>query len=718
MMLVTLLCCPSCGGGDKPASRDGSLEFADVDGDGYTLADGDCDDDDPGRSPGTPERCGDGIDQDCDGRDPSCAEVDQDGDGRSAQDGDCDDTDPTVHPGAREIHYNGKDDDCDPQTPDNDVDGDGYERKAPGAGPGPWDCDDSDASIHPLAQEIPYDGIDQDCDGVDLLDADGDGHDAATHGGDDCDDHDPAIKPGGVEVCGDGKDNDCKGGDVECWDFDGDGDGYSPNQGDCDDNDPLVYPAAKEIAYDGRDNDCDPSTPDDDLDGDGFLLAKDCDDRNASAHPGAKEIPYDGIDNDCNAGDLEDVDHDGYKATVVGGTDCDDTRSSVHPGATESPYNGIDEDCDGSDFVGTSTTIPLPPGYSAFGPWLTAGTASTQQAYLLAYIAYDWSGVLPRGIYVQPLDGAATPVGNPKLIANIANADLRSVRISAASASKSVVVAWVHSVYSGVPGDTTVKLFYRLLDPKTLAPLGPATELDSGAKPKYYSIRWDGRIEVASAGPTHAITWVDTSGQRAVRVIDSATGTIMLDGLEASPLGKSNLASGIGAMGSDRYALFGPRLQVIELTPSVQLRDLSWLGGGVAAVASDGKGAVAVSGCQCQDVWWMPAYTPGASWSPIPPSPSGAGCNPVTCSATQRLRHGIAHCGVYLATTSREVSGKSWITINRPTGPISGDSRALYAAPSGWSTSPTIACGGTNALVVFKHNTGAQDELRAVVVTP
>lgn len=40
----------------------------DLDGDGVTWADGDCDDGDPDRAPTLPERCGSGLDEDCDGR--------------------------------------------------------------------------------------------------------------------------------------------------------------------------------------------------------------------------------------------------------------------------------------------------------------------------------------------------------------------------------------------------------------------------------------------------------------------------------------------------------------------------------------------------------------------------------------------------------------------------------------------------------------------------
>ncbi|MBN1335083.1 MAG: FG-GAP repeat protein [Deltaproteobacteria bacterium] len=44
----------------------------DVDRDGWTIADGDCDDEDPTVHPDADDECGDGVDQDCDGRDPTC----------------------------------------------------------------------------------------------------------------------------------------------------------------------------------------------------------------------------------------------------------------------------------------------------------------------------------------------------------------------------------------------------------------------------------------------------------------------------------------------------------------------------------------------------------------------------------------------------------------------------------------------------------------------
>jgi hypothetical protein len=83
-----------------------------------------------------------------------------------------------------------------------DIDGDGYESEV--------DCDDTDSSIHPDATEIPYDGIDQDCDDQDLADVDDDGYVAEEVGGDDCNDDDPSIHPD-TEDMDNGVDDDCDG---------------------------------------------------------------------------------------------------------------------------------------------------------------------------------------------------------------------------------------------------------------------------------------------------------------------------------------------------------------------------------------------------------------------------------------------------------------------------------------------------------------------------
>ena len=136
---------------------------ADVDGDGYTPNQGDCDDDNPDINPGEIDLCGDGVDQDCSGQDAICdpGEIDNDGDGYTVSQGDCDDYDSTIHPNADELCGDGIDQDCDTldvacAAGDIDNDGDGFSVNL-------GDCNDSNSAIYPGATEICEDGVDNDC---------------------------------------------------------------------------------------------------------------------------------------------------------------------------------------------------------------------------------------------------------------------------------------------------------------------------------------------------------------------------------------------------------------------------------------------------------------------------------------------------------------------------------------------------------------------------
>ena len=91
-----------------------TLNSPDIDGDGYTEGQGDCNDQDAAINPGAIDICGDGIDQDCTGSDSVCdpLDPDSDGDGYTESQGDCNDGNAAIHPGAIDICGDGIDQDC------------------------------------------------------------------------------------------------------------------------------------------------------------------------------------------------------------------------------------------------------------------------------------------------------------------------------------------------------------------------------------------------------------------------------------------------------------------------------------------------------------------------------------------------------------------------------------------------------------------------------
>ena len=188
---------------------------------GIDSAAADCPDHDLIGVPRPQDGDGDGVYR-CDMGAYEWGMIDEDGDGWYLDGGDCDDTDPEIHPDAEDIPYDGIDQDCDGSDL-VDVDGDGYAADHQGG----LDCDDTDAGIHPGAWDIPNDGIDQDCDGADAVDSDGDGWPDDQ----DCDPDDPDVHPGADEVCGNDIDDDCDGEVDEDCDTGGDS-GAAPDTGD------------------------------------------------------------------------------------------------------------------------------------------------------------------------------------------------------------------------------------------------------------------------------------------------------------------------------------------------------------------------------------------------------------------------------------------------------------------------------------------------------
>jgi hypothetical protein len=323
---------------------------------------------------------------------------DADDDGFTEAEGDCNDLIAAIGPQAEEI-CNGVDDDCDGDVDLHavdaptwyaDLDGDGLGNPSTDevrCDPSPLgyevnngdDCDDSDNSVQlpePFYPDEDEDGFGDDSESEQQLCPD-DAHDQGLVGNDDdCDDDDAEINSLANEVC-DEVDHDCDGDTNEgaaegavWWYVDGDGDGLGDEElatfscgqpsavhvivaGDCDDADDLMEGEKRWYVDDDKDGlgtedyveaceapskkysqdtgDCDDEDADVlgettwyiDIDGDGFgvdthtkedcdepagfaPVDTDCNDAEYNDKPGADEY-CDGRDNDCDL-DIDEVD--------------------------------------------------------------------------------------------------------------------------------------------------------------------------------------------------------------------------------------------------------------------------------------------------------------------------------------------------------------------------------------------------------------------------